>query len=224
MIVDIIVHYILPHPAITVSLVISISLIVYIAHSSTPTLVPDLPGPRDWPIVGSLFSRGADPAETFRRWSVIYGPVFRYRLGNQWIVVVNGADAADELMASPHFAGSTLSCPHGWSFAKFIDEDPRSMMVGSSPSGVVQRSKQLLAIAACQPAVLRKYNGCMERVCRHMVHTIYEEVQKNGGIVDPFPIVRQAARNLALDLHFGCSIEETERAFNSNNSMWYLIR
>jgi cytochrome P450 len=207
MIVDNVVQQILTHPVIVIYLGITSMVVTYIVYSSTPALVPDLPGPRGWPLVGSLFFRGIDPADTFQKWVAIYGPVFRLRLGNQWIVVVNGADAADELMASPQFATSTLSRPQGWSFSKFIDDDPRSITVGSSPPGPVQRSKRLLAIEACQPAILRKYDQCIERVCKHMVRAIYTEMQSHSGVVDPFSI------------HFGCTIEEAECTFNSRNSM-----
>lgn len=78
---------------------------------SPPAPEPDLPGPRGWPIVGSLFQRGPDPAHTYHMWSKIYGPVFKIRLGNKWVVVVNGAEAGDELLASAQYGALFQSRP-----------------------------------------------------------------------------------------------------------------
>jgi hypothetical protein len=54
-----------------------------------------LPGPRGYPLVGSLHSlRGKSPAEEYRIWAQRYGPVFQLQLGNVTTVVVNSAAAA----------------------------------------------------------------------------------------------------------------------------------
>jgi hypothetical protein len=92
-----------------VSIAAIVSLIAWSATPSGPE--PDLPGPRGWPIVGSLFQRGPDPAHTYHMWSKIYGPVFKIRLGNRWVVVVNGAEAGDELLASAQYGALFQSRP-----------------------------------------------------------------------------------------------------------------
>ena len=92
--------------------VILAAIVGLIAWSVTPaTPEPDLPGPRGWPIVGSLFQRGRDPAHTYHMWSKIYGPVFKMRLANRWVVVVNGAEAGDELLASAQYGALFQSRP-----------------------------------------------------------------------------------------------------------------
>jgi hypothetical protein len=92
--------------------VILAAIIALIAYTTTPpTPEPDLPGPRGWPIVGSLFQRGSDPSHTYHMWSKIYGPVFKMRLANRWVVVVNGAEAGDELLASAQYGAIFQSRP-----------------------------------------------------------------------------------------------------------------
>jgi len=44
-------------------------------------------------------------------WSKIYGPVFKIRLGNRWVVIVNGAEAGDELIASAQYGALFQSRP-----------------------------------------------------------------------------------------------------------------
>jgi hypothetical protein len=96
---------------IIVVLVLTCVVLPILAWITQPSSVPDLPGPRGWPIVGSYFQRGSDPAETYRQWSKIYGPVFRVRLGNKYVVVINSADAGDELLASSAYASTFQSRP-----------------------------------------------------------------------------------------------------------------
>ena len=86
-----------------------VGLIVWSVTPPTPK--PDLPGPRGWPIVGSLFQLGPDHAHTYHMWSKIYGPVFKIRLANRWVAVVNGAEAGDELLGSAQYGALFQSRP-----------------------------------------------------------------------------------------------------------------
>ncbi|XP_070581551.1 cytochrome P450 1A1-like [Ptychodera flava] len=49
-----------------------------------------MPGPRGWPVVGSLLSLGELPHETFTQMAKTYGNVFKVRLGSRKIVVMHG--------------------------------------------------------------------------------------------------------------------------------------
>jgi hypothetical protein len=111
--VDTALTYAVEHPTTAGLIILGAGLSAYIIHASSPPLsmTPTLPGPRGWPLVGSFFSRGRDPAETYRLWSKIYGPVFKDRLGASYVVVINGADEADELLADPKYAAATMSRP-----------------------------------------------------------------------------------------------------------------
>lgn len=60
--------------------------------------IPNLPGPRGYPIVGSLPSlKGKVPGEQYRLWAKKYGDVFQVQLGERTAVVVNSASAARSL-------------------------------------------------------------------------------------------------------------------------------
>jgi hypothetical protein len=63
--------------------------------------IPNLPGPRGYPILGSLYSlRGKIPADEYRKWASIYGDVFQVQLGNTTAVVVNTAASARDFFIS----------------------------------------------------------------------------------------------------------------------------
>ncbi|XP_002740927.1 cytochrome P450 1A1-like [Saccoglossus kowalevskii] len=69
--------------------------------------LPGMPGPRGWPVVGSLFSLGELPHLRLMEMSCTYGNVYQLRLGSQYVVVVNGIRAIKEslLKQSVRFAG-----------------------------------------------------------------------------------------------------------------------
>ena len=100
------------HPVATITtafVVIALLAIIITSQPDTPT--PSLPGPPGWPIVGNLFQRGAEPAETYRQWAKTYGDVFKIRLGSKWVVVINSAEAGDELLSGSTYAAIFQSRP-----------------------------------------------------------------------------------------------------------------
>ncbi|XP_041485110.1 cytochrome P450 1A5-like [Lytechinus variegatus] len=48
------------------------------------------PGPRGLPIVGSIFSMNDSPEVIFDKWSKKYGDIFGVKIGERWMVVLNG--------------------------------------------------------------------------------------------------------------------------------------
>ncbi|XP_077993226.1 cytochrome P450 2U1-like [Glandiceps talaboti] len=51
------------------------------------------PGPKGWPVVGSLFSLSKHPYKTFLEWGQMYGDVMSVRLGTELVVVLNSREA-----------------------------------------------------------------------------------------------------------------------------------
>jgi cytochrome P450 len=69
--------------------------------------IPNLPGPRGYPLLGSLPDlHGKIPAEEYRKWAKKYGDVFQLQLGNTTTVVVNSASAARDFFISQRNATS----------------------------------------------------------------------------------------------------------------------
>lgn len=91
-------------PAVLVYYVLGLStfvLVLYIIKSEINRYlarIPNLPGPRGLPLVGSLpWLRGKVHAEVYRLWSQQYGDVFQVQLGERTAVVVNSAESARAL-------------------------------------------------------------------------------------------------------------------------------
>lgn len=65
------------------------------------TRIPNLPGPRGYPLVGSLPNLHRKvPADEYRQWVKQYGEVFQLQLGNTITAVVNSAAAARGFLIS----------------------------------------------------------------------------------------------------------------------------
>lgn len=65
------------------------------------------PGPRGFPLVGSIFSLGRNPHLTFMEMAKKYGNVFTVNLAGQNVLVLNGFEAVREALVkqSTVFAG-----------------------------------------------------------------------------------------------------------------------
>lgn len=74
---------------------------------SRKSKLPTVPGPSGWPIVGNLFQLGEDAAITLGEWAQTYGPVFKIKMGEREILVVNSAQAAQDLFVGK---GSVYMC------------------------------------------------------------------------------------------------------------------
>ncbi|KAF5378870.1 hypothetical protein D9615_006929 [Tricholomella constricta] len=194
---------------IALGVLFAVLILVALAWSTTPSNAPDLPGPRGWPIVGSLFQRGTDPADTYHQWSKIYGPVFRMRLGNRWIVVINDAESGEELLGSSRYGAVFQSRPMPHTLGKLLgNASKKAVTLGTSPYDSMLKGKRRLAIASVSPAVSRSYDPVVERAAQYVVQSL-EKASKNGsGPIDPFPIFFDSAAVLNLTVICGASVEE----------------
>ncbi|KAG5644196.1 hypothetical protein DXG03_008859 [Asterophora parasitica] len=213
-------------PAVLV-LLLAVLIFAALAWSSTPSNAPDLPGPRGWPIVGSLFQRGKDPADTYHQWSKIYGPVFRMRLGNRWVVVINDAESGEELLGSSRYGAAFQSRPMVSTFADAVDAprpdvnmvielhtlgkllggSKKAITLGTSPYDELLKGKRRLAIASVSPAASRSYDPVVERAAQYVVRSL-DKAAKNGGPIDPLPVFFDCAAVLNLTVICGASVDE----------------
>lgn len=196
-----------PTPAVATVLLVSI-IFLALVWSTTPLTAPDLPGPRGWPIVGSLFQRGRDPADTYHQWSKIYGPVFRVRLGNKWVVVINDAETGEELLASSRYGAIFQSRPMPHTLGKLLGvASKKAVTLGTSPYDSQLKGKRRLAIASVSPAVSRSYEAIIERAAQYIVFNL-EKATRTGDPIDPFPIFFDGSAVLNLTVICGASVAE----------------
>ncbi|KAG6816077.1 hypothetical protein H0H87_008805 [Tephrocybe sp. NHM501043] len=192
---------------LTATVLCVVAVFIVLAWSTVPSTVPDLPGPRGWPIVGSIFQRGSDPAETYLQWSKIYGPVFRVRLGDKWVIVINSADSVEELLVSSQYAATFQSRPMPYTLAKLLGgASRRAITLGTSPYDDDLKAKRRLAIASVSPAISRLYDPVVERAVQYFVR-IFNTASTTGGPVDPAPLFVDGSAVLNLTIICGASVD-----------------
>ncbi|CCM07191.1 uncharacterized protein FIBRA_09532 [Fibroporia radiculosa] len=95
---------------------VCIALITAVIHHSArsrslPASLP--PGPTGIPIFGNMLQIAPAKLHTkFREWALEYGKIFYLRLGPQPVIVLNTAEAADELLANRSNKYSSRATPH----------------------------------------------------------------------------------------------------------------
>jgi 3-hydroxyphenylacetate 6-hydroxylase len=120
------------------------------------TRIANLPGPRGYPLVGSLPDlRGKIPAEEYRKWAKQYGDVFQLQLGNTTTVVVNSASAARDFFISQRNA--TSGRPLFYVLHKKVQKGNAVTSIGTSEWDHSCRRRRKVAAAALNKTSVESY-------------------------------------------------------------------
>lgn len=118
--------------------------------------VPNLPGPRGFPLVGSLPSlRGKITSDELRKWAHQYGDVFQIQLGNSTIVIVNTTVAAEALFIRQREA--TNSRPVFYVLHKKVQQNGKVTSIGTSPWDDSCKRRRKVAASALNRVSVESY-------------------------------------------------------------------
>lgn len=117
--------------------------------------IPNLPGPRGLPLVGSLpWLWGQVHAEQYRQWAAQYGDVFQVQLGQRTAVVVNGSAAARALFLGQREA--TNSRPLFYVLHQKVQSGSVTS-IGTSPWDESCKKRRKVAATALNKAAVASY-------------------------------------------------------------------
>lgn len=120
------------------------------------TRIANLPGPRGYPLLGSLPSlRNKTNSEEYRRWSYTYGPVFQLQLGNSTAVVVNSAAAARQFFIQQREA--TNSRPEFYVLHKKVQKGNKITSIGTSAWDHSCKRRRKIAAGALNKTSVESY-------------------------------------------------------------------
>lgn len=137
-------------------LVIILVLIVLNEVVRYSTRIPNLPGPRGYPLLGSLPSlRRKTNSEEYRKWSSLYGPVFQLQLGNSTAVVVNSAAAARQFFIQQREA--TNSRPEFYVLHKKVQKGNKVTSIGTSAWDHSCKKRRKIAAGALNKTSVESY-------------------------------------------------------------------
>ncbi|KAI1077228.1 cytochrome P450 [Whalleya microplaca] len=187
-----------------------IGLVIYLAQNEFTryrSRVKNLPGPRGWPVVGNLFQhRDVIPAETYRKWSFKYGPVFQVQLGNTTAVVVNSSRAAKQL-----FLGQSHAMNSRPTFYVFHGKVSKAVTsIGTSPWDDSCKRRRKLAAGALNRTRVESYAGILNLEAREFLKDLLSACRDGAVEIDFRPAVRRFSLNLSLTLNYGTRVSSVK--------------
>ncbi|OAA63469.1 Cytochrome P450 [Niveomyces insectorum RCEF 264] len=173
--------------------------------------IPNLPGPRGLPIVGSLpWLRGKVNAEQYRIWSKKYGDVFQVQLGERTVVVVNGADAARELFLGQREA--TKSRPIFYVLHRKVQGGSPTTSIGTSPWSESCKQRRKVAATAMNRSAVESYVPIINSESRNLLKDLLDAtLRSTDGSVDVRDPVRKYVMNMVLTLNYGTRVEDVKQ-------------
>jgi cytochrome P450 len=166
--------------------------------------IADLPGPRGWPIVGSLFQLRRDVIhQDVERWCERYGPLFRFRIGRRQLVVV-----ADHAL----IADVLRDRPDGWRRTQQLQQVSREM--GLKPGlfgaeGESWRAQRRMVMSGLDPSRVRAYFPQLQRVTDRL-HRRWQRAAAEGRALDLQPELMRYTVDTVAGLAFGRDINTLE--------------
>ena len=133
------------------------------AHPSHRRTIDDLTGPAGWPLVGNLFQLDLPRLhEVLEAWAIEYGPLYRYRMGPQDVVVVANPDLTDQILRAR---------PETYRRLGNVEPVFREMGVSGvfSAEGAAWRSQRRLAMEALSPRHLRGFYPRLRTVASRLL-------------------------------------------------------
>ncbi|MCW5659044.1 MAG: cytochrome P450 [Burkholderiaceae bacterium] len=166
--------------------------------------IADLPGPRGWPLVGSLFQLRRDVIhQDIERWCGRYGPLFRLRIGRRELVVLSDhALIADVLRDRPD----------GWRRTQTLQQVSREM--GLKPGlfgaeGDSWRAQRRMVMGGLDPSRVRAYFPQLQRVTDRLQRR-WERAADEGRALDLQAELMRYTVDTVAGLAFGRDINTLE--------------
>lgn len=197
--------------------------------------VPNLKGPRGWPLIGNLMAIRYNASEQYRKWANKFGPVYQIQLGNVPIVVVNTAAAAKVIFA--HNSNALSSRPEFYTFHKVrirlsnkslhcnvtstgtvtnkrlafqIVSNTAGTTIGTSPySDSLKRRRKGAASALNRPSV-QSYSHHLDVETADFIKELYLSGEAGKTPVNPFPMIQRLSLSMATTVNWGYRVKSQQ--------------
>ncbi|KAJ3550168.1 hypothetical protein NM208_g118 [Fusarium decemcellulare] len=171
--------------------------------------IPNLPGPRGYPILGSLPTlRGKTNSEEYRKWTTKYGDVFQVQLGNSTAVVVNSVSAARSFFISQREA--TNSRPEFYVLHKKVQQGKSITSIGTSAWDSSCKRRRKIAASALNKTSVASYLPILDLESRAFLRDILRTCGDGAEAIDMLDTCHKLALNLSLTLSYGTRVEDVK--------------
>ena len=171
------------------------------------------PGPRNWPIVGSMFSLSSTlPHRSLQELGRKFGPLMYMRLGTQHYVFVSNADMAREMLQvhDAEFASRPLGLA-----GKYAGFD-YSGITFSDNGDCWRLLRKLTSTELLSVPRLKEFSAGRHEEAALMVKSV-TEINARGELVGVRPVTDTLARNNIYRMLFGKRQEKTSSSSRNND-------
>lgn len=164
------------------------------------------PGPRNWPIVGALFSLEPRLYKAFEKLAAQYGPIVYYRVGVQEVVVITSAELAEEVLKQKDLQFANRAVPMTKSVAKHIGFE--SNVFPYSDYNAEFKLRQKVSIREFfTGTALKSYDELRDQEMAVMVEKIFRQIENSKpnalNTVGIWDTVSDVIRNVMLTVGIG---------------------
>ncbi|CDR88137.1 probable Cytochrome P450 monooxygenase/Phenylacetate hydroxylase [Sporisorium scitamineum] len=176
-------------------------LLFHLIYTFTKKPKLALPGPRGYPYIGNLLQLGPDPAQTYHKWSLHYGPIYKVQLGERDVIIINTAQAAKHLLTD---LGSVyISRPLFYTFHTVVSSTA-GYTIGTSPWDDSCKRKRRAAATALNRVAVQSYVPIIDRETLSLVEDL---CAAGGRAIEPFAYFQRLALNVSLTVNYGVRLE-----------------
>ncbi|KAI1093852.1 3-hydroxyphenylacetate 6 hydroxylase [Rostrohypoxylon terebratum] len=169
--------------------------------------IPGLKGPKGWPVVGNLTEIRSNAAVKYQEWAKEYGDVYQVMLGNNRVVVVNGAQAAKTIFSSNSQALS--SRPITYTFHK-VASTTAGLTIGTSPyDDSLKKKKKAAAVALNRPAI-QTYIPYLDLETKAFLQDLFNYGKAGTLAINPLPMIQRLSLSLVMTINWGVRIDSIE--------------
>lgn len=174
--------------------------------TSAPTLrsIEDLPGPRGWPLVGSLLKvKLSRIHQDMEAWSRVYGPLFHVRLGTTAVLVVADHDMILAILrARPHVFQRS-------SKLRKVAEEMGAMPGLFTSEGEAWHRQRRMVMASFAPAHVRAYFAFLLKVTQRL-HARWHQAMIDAAAIDLRADLKRFTVDVIAGLAFGAEVNSLE--------------
>nr|XP_060611508.1 cytochrome P450 1A5-like [Anolis sagrei ordinatus] len=170
-----------------------------------PPGLKSLPGPKGYPLIGSMLDLGKNPHLTLSQMRQKYGDVMQIRIGTRPILVLSGLETIRQALVKQgeDFAGR----PNLYSF-QFVGEG-QSLAFGSCPAGVwrsrrkvAQNALKVISIAANENLSTCPLEEFVSTEADYLL-TKFQELMKEKNSFEPYRYLVVSVANVICGMCFG---------------------
>jgi cytochrome P450 len=173
---------------------------------SNPRLrqIEDLPGPRRWPLVGSLLQVTLSRIhQDMEAWSRRYGPLFHVRLGTTPVLVVSDHELVQGILrARPEVFQRSAKL-------RQVAEEMGAMPGLFSSEGEAWRRQRRMVMASFAPHHIRAYFGFLLKVTQRL-HARWQRAASDGTAIDLQGDLKRFTVDAIAGLAFGTELNSLE--------------